>query len=223
MDGDVAVGVDQAADHVVGQVVGPVAAVLPDEVAAHRVDGLDDVARVRHVEDAVVDQRRSLLQARAERTGPDHPEAGDVAAVDLVEGAEAPGVQGAAPHQPVVRVRVLEHGVGDRDELAVVLLRLRRRRQKRGGRDEGEKERHQHRETVQELHGCSLAGTRIAFKESTGDRQAVVAGQANPEPAMTTCKRGRASVSRNVRVMEVAPDVRTFARPGQLQTLRQAT
>ena len=45
VDGDVAVGVDQAADHVVGQVVGPVAAVLPDQVAAHRVDRLDDVAR----------------------------------------------------------------------------------------------------------------------------------------------------------------------------------
>ena len=46
VDGDVAVGLDEGADHVVAEVVGPVAAVLPDEVAGHRVDGLDDVLRV---------------------------------------------------------------------------------------------------------------------------------------------------------------------------------
>ena len=140
MDGDVAIGVDQAADRVVGQVVGPLAAVLPDQVAAHRVEGLDDVARVRHIENAVVGKRRSLLQAGAERTGPDHPQPGDIVAVDLVEGTEAPRVQRAAPHQPVVRIRVLEHGVGDREELAVALLRLQRRDEERGGRHDDEEE-----------------------------------------------------------------------------------
>ena len=163
VDGDVAVGVDQAADHVVGQVVGTLAAVLPDQVAAHRVDRLDDVAGVRHVEDAVVDERRALLQAGAERTGPDHPEAGDVVAVDLVEGTETPSVQGAAPHQPIVRIRVLEHGVGNRDELAAALLRLQRHEKERGGRKNDEEERRQGRDVVLELHGGSIAGTRIAF------------------------------------------------------------
>ena len=71
VDRDVAVGVDQAADHVVAQIVRTVAAVLPDQVAGHRVDGLDDVARVRHEQHAVADQRRPLLAARRKRPRPE--------------------------------------------------------------------------------------------------------------------------------------------------------
>ena len=113
-DGDVAVG-GQAA-HVLLDVVWGLAAVLPHEVAGGRVDGLDDVARVRHVEDAVVGERRALLAARGEAARPHHPQRADVAAVDLVEGAVAPAVRRPPPRQPVGRRGVLEHRVGDGNE-----------------------------------------------------------------------------------------------------------
>ena len=94
VDGDVAVGVDQAADHVVAQVVRTVAAVLPDRVAGYRVDGLDGVLRVRHEHHAVADQRRPLLAAvGGQGAAPDQPEAADVVAVDLVERAVAPAAR----------------------------------------------------------------------------------------------------------------------------------
>ena len=122
VDGDVAVGVDQAADHVVAQVVRPVAAVLPDQVAGHRVDGLDGVLRVRHEHHAVADQRRPLLAAVGRQgAAPDQPEAPDVVAVDLIERAVAPAVERAAPHQPLVGARVQQLRVGDRAD-AVRLL-----------------------------------------------------------------------------------------------------
>ena len=113
VDGEVAVGFDQGADHVVAEVVRAIAPVLPDEVAGHRVDRLDDVAGVRHEQHAVADQRRPLLPARAERARPDHPQLTDVVAVDLVERAVAPAVERPAPHQPLVVARILELRVGD--------------------------------------------------------------------------------------------------------------
>ena len=64
MDGDVAVRVDQRANHVIGQIVRAVAPVLPDQVAGDRVYRLNDVARVRHEQHAVAHQRRPLLTAR---------------------------------------------------------------------------------------------------------------------------------------------------------------
>ena len=113
VDGDVPVGLDQTPDHVFTQVVRAVAGVLPDQVAGHRVYRLNDVARVRHEQHAVPDQRRPLLAARCERTRPDHPKVGHVVAVHLVERAVAPAVERSAPHQPLVGARVLQLGVGD--------------------------------------------------------------------------------------------------------------
>ena len=165
VDGDVAVGVDQAADRVVGHVVGPLAAVLPDQVAAHRVERLDDVARVRHVEDAVVDERRSLLQAGTERTRPDQPQARDVVPVDLVEGAEAPTVQRPPPHQPVPGRRVLEHRVGNRHELG---RRLRDQDHRSGSRqqDGRERRRPQRISVSVHLHSPPSAPKRLAGSAS---------------------------------------------------------
>ena len=94
---------------------------LPDDVASARMKRLDHIVRVRHVHHAVVDQRGAGLKAIRERAGPDQAELPHVAAVDLVEWAVAPAIQRAAPHQPVTRSRVLEHLVGDGDELARVL------------------------------------------------------------------------------------------------------
>ena len=42
----------------------------------------------------------------------------DVVAIDLVERAVAPAVERAPPHQPVGRIRLPQHFVGDRDERA---------------------------------------------------------------------------------------------------------
>ena len=99
---------------------------LPDEVARRRVDGLDDVAGVGHVEHAPVGEGRALLAARVQGAGPHEAQVGHVAAVDLVEGAVAPAVERAPPHQPVFRRRILQHGVGHRREVG-------RRRLRRGG------------------------------------------------------------------------------------------
>ena len=57
-----------------------------NEVAGHRVDGLDDVLRVRHEHHSVAHQRRPLLASRAEGARPHHAQVADVVAVDLVEG-----------------------------------------------------------------------------------------------------------------------------------------
>jgi len=49
-----------------------------DQVAVHRVDGLDGVLRVRHEHHAVADQRRPLLAAIGRRdAAPDQPQAPD--------------------------------------------------------------------------------------------------------------------------------------------------
>ncbi len=132
VDGEIAVDLHQHAEEVFRRVVRPLPPVLPDEVAARRVERLDDVARVRHVHHAVMDERRSLLQARSKRARPDHAQRPHVVAVDLVERAVAPAVERAAPHQPVFGCRRLEHRVGDRNEGAG-RLRARRLRSRRSG------------------------------------------------------------------------------------------
>ena len=121
VDGDVPVVLPEGVEDVVADVVGHLAAVLPDEVAGDGVDGLDDVGGVRHVEDAAVGERRALLAPLGEGARPHHAQLADVVAVDLVEGAVAPAVEGAAPHQPVAGRRVLQHLVGDRHEPGVFI------------------------------------------------------------------------------------------------------
>ena len=72
---------------------GELALVLPEQRAGLRVERLHVVAAVRHVHDAVVDERRRLLDARPERVRPHLRELRDVALVDLVERAVAPAVR----------------------------------------------------------------------------------------------------------------------------------
>ena len=138
VDGDGALGGGQPA-HVLAEVVGQVAPVLPDEVAGRRVDGLDDVAGVGHVEHAAVGEGRSLLASLVQGAGPHQAQVAHVVAVDLVEGAVAPAVEGAPPHEPVFRRRVAEHGIGHRHEVG------RRRLRRGGGGLDGEPEQDQGR------------------------------------------------------------------------------
>ena len=137
VDGKVPVALGEDADDELLEVVRPRAAVLPDEIAGDGVDGLDDVARVRHVQHAAVGQRCALLAAAAPyRARPDHTQVAHVAAVDLVERAVAPAVERAAPHEPVARGGILQHRVGDRCD-GSARLGLRRGRpgdQQHGGR-----------------------------------------------------------------------------------------
>ena len=155
VDGDVPVVLPQGVEDVVGDVVGHLAAVLPHEVAADRVDGLDDVGGVRHVEDAAVGERRALLAPVGEGARPDHAQIADVVAVDLVEGAVAPAVEGAAPHQPVARRGVLQHLVGHRHEVGRGL-------RVRGGRHQGDGSRCQgacHEDSERAGNGAGEGGS----------------------------------------------------------------
>ena len=89
--------------------------VLPDEVAGGRVEGLHDRADPGHVEHAVVgDGRGGVPAALGEGPDPGQLQVADVAAVDVGQPAVAPGLVVAPDHQPVVRIRVAQHGVGDR-------------------------------------------------------------------------------------------------------------
>ena len=116
VDRDVAVDVGQAPE-VLGDVVGHLASILPLQVTGDRVDRLHDVSGIRHVEHAVVGERCALLAARRQRPRPDESELADVVPRNLVERAVAPAVERPPPHEPVRRIRVLEHGVGDRHEV----------------------------------------------------------------------------------------------------------
>ena len=106
-------------------VVRDILAVLPQEVAGSRVDGLGQVAGIGQVHHAVVHQGRGLLAAGSHRPRPYQAQLADVVAVDLLQRAVAPAVERAAPHDPVIRIGVQDHGVRDRDVLAPG-LRLQR-------------------------------------------------------------------------------------------------
>ena len=127
VDRDVPVVLGQEAANVLRCVVWNLAAVLPDQVAGCGVECLDHIVWVRHVEDAAVGEGRPGLAAVVERPRPDHAEPADVLRRDLVERAVAPAVRRASPGQPIIRRRVLEHLVGDRDEGVVGTGRLKAR------------------------------------------------------------------------------------------------
>jgi hypothetical protein len=96
------------------------APVFPDQIPGGGVHRLDIVSRVRHIDHAVVHQRRSLLHALTHGASPDQPQVRDIVGIDFVERAVAPTVERAAPAQPVCRVRAGQHRIGDRHEAAVL-------------------------------------------------------------------------------------------------------
>ena len=163
VDGEIAVGGGEAAR---GGVLRQVAAVLPEEVSGGGVDGLDDVARVRHVEHPAVGERRRLLAAGPHAARPDHAEAADVLARDLVQRAVAPPVEGPPPHRPIGRCRLLQHGVGDRDEVSGGLRPSDGRCRRDGGHGNAEGQRG--------LHGSELAEHQ--YPSSIGNRSSSGSG-----------------------------------------------
>ena len=112
-------GVDGEAAHLRGRAAPLVhlAAGLPDEVTRPGVERVDHVAGVGDVHDAVMHDRGRLRHPRLEPPGPGELELPDVVPVDLLERAVAPPIEGASPAQPVGRVGVLQHRVGDRREV----------------------------------------------------------------------------------------------------------
>ena len=80
---------------------------------------------------AVVHERRAFLVARA-----DEPRVQTIRsratlrAIDLVERAVAPAVERAPPHQPVARIRLLQHRVGHRHGTCARSARGRSRRRR---------------------------------------------------------------------------------------------
>ena len=141
-------------------------AMLPHQIAGLRIDRGDDVARTRDVHHAVVDERRRLDAARSKPARPHHLQARDVVAIDLIERAVAPAVERAPPRQPVGRVRLPQHFIGDRH----VALRRRRGRAAalRGDREAG---RHSQRtDGEQDTSHCAatLAGAQGRVKKVVG-------------------------------------------------------
>ena len=101
--------------------------VAPDDVAGLRVQR--EHLRLRRGDEhhAVVHDRRRLMALRhAGRDVPDGLEALDVAGRDLVERAVAPACVVAAVHEPVLRLRVQEPGVGHRADAHGALRRQHR-------------------------------------------------------------------------------------------------
>ena len=82
------------------------------------VESLNDVVRVRHVEDAPVRDRRPRLTPILQAARPDHAQLSDVLPGDLIEGTVPPAVERPAPHEPVLGGGILEHRVRNGDEVA---------------------------------------------------------------------------------------------------------
>ena len=92
--------------------------VLPDDFSGEAVDGLHDAAGVGQIDHAIVDDRGWLVGAALIHWRlPDQLQVLDVVAVDLVERAVIGGEVVAPDHQPVARIGLSEHGVGDRNEV----------------------------------------------------------------------------------------------------------
>ena len=109
----------------VGRLLRDLAPVLPEEIAVGGVDRQHAGARAHHVHDALGDDRRRFRGAGPESARPCHLELADIAAIDLVERAEALLVVGSIEHQPVARRRIDQHVA--RHRLKAVGLRGRLR------------------------------------------------------------------------------------------------
>ena len=113
------VAVDRQVAHAsrgVARAVGP-NLVGPEEFTTGAVECLHFVHGVGEVDDAVVHERHRLIgSALVHVPRPGEPQRADVRGRDLVERAVAPGLVGAARHQPVAGRRGAQHLIGHRRE-----------------------------------------------------------------------------------------------------------
>ena len=93
-----------------GRLVG---SVLPDEISGRGVQGLCAAPGNRDVHRAVGHERCRLALAIVQSPRPGELKLVNVTRVDLIERAEPPSIQRAAPVRPVGRIGAGEHGVGD--------------------------------------------------------------------------------------------------------------
>ena len=105
-------------------------AILPDQFAGLRIQRLHDIARVVDEHGPVVDHGSGLIGALIHRPGPDQAQILHVVRGDLVQRAEVVGVIVVPDHQPVGRIRIAHHRVGDRR----VVLHVSRNGQTSGSR-----------------------------------------------------------------------------------------
>ena len=107
---DLVVGNRDAADAAVARRLVRARTRLPDQTARLSVERLDDVARRREIDDAVVHDRGGLVRARiVHRPHPLQLQVLHVGRGDLIQRAVALALIVAAENQPVSRGRVLEH------------------------------------------------------------------------------------------------------------------
>ena len=112
VDRQIAIRIDQAPDHVIGQIIGAITSILPQQVTSNRVNRLNHVPWIRHVHHALVHERGPLLQTPiAQRPCPHHAQITDVVSRNLVERAVSPPIESATPHQPVFRCRILQRDI----------------------------------------------------------------------------------------------------------------
>ncbi len=89
------------------------AAVLPEQFAGGRIQRLNNVAGIAQEHHAFVDDGRGFIDARLHQPRPDELQTLHIGLVDLVEGAEPPALIIAAHHDPVGRIGIAQHRVGD--------------------------------------------------------------------------------------------------------------
>ena len=96
----------------IAHIVWNLTAVLPQQITRHRIDRLNHIPRIGHVEHAIVGQWRSLLATGRECARPHQLQVTDILRGDLVQGTITPAIKCSAPHKPVFRSGVLQHGIG---------------------------------------------------------------------------------------------------------------
>ena len=116
IDGNVAVVASIVPDEGI-QIFWYVSAILPLEVSRHRIDRLNNVPSLWHIEHTTIGQRRDLTGSIHQVSRPNHLELADILTVHLIEWTVAPTVECPAPHQPVPTRRVLEHYIRNRNEV----------------------------------------------------------------------------------------------------------
>ena len=73
--------------------------ICPDQVTTDGIDGLDHIIGLRNVEEAVIGQRRNFISSGGQVASPHHPHLAHIVTVDFSQGAVAPAIKRATPHE----------------------------------------------------------------------------------------------------------------------------